>query len=96
MKNIIVRIFTKPDNWKPENEIKTRNYNKVFQVYEKNGMRGIDWNTEHNPYSNGGEVFTPLKDFSGSTVCFEEIDTGKRYHHNPINNKIELLKDETP
>lgn len=86
MKNIIVRIFTKPDNWKPENEIKTRNYNKVFEVYEKNGMPGIDWNPT-------GESFTPLNSFSGNTVYFEDIETGERYH-NTITNQIELLKED--
>lgn len=32
-------------------EIQTRNYGKVFHVYEKAGKLGIDWNTEkaHTP-----------------------------------------------
>lgn len=90
---VLVHIYRYPNDWKPENEVKTRNYNKVFQIYEKDGISGIAWNTERNPYTNGGEVFTPLRSFSGSTVCFEEIDTGKRYHHNTITDQIEELKE---
>ena len=29
-------------------EIQTRNYGKVFRVYEKAGKLGIDWNTEES------------------------------------------------
>ena len=86
-----VHIYRYPDDWKPENEIKTRNFDKVFQIYEKDGKRGIDWNTDRSPYTNRGEVFTPLEHFSGTTVSFEEIDTGKFYHHNNITNKFEEL-----
>lgn len=93
---VLVHIYRYPNDWKPENEIKTRNYNKVFQVYTKNGMPGIDWNAEQSPYTNRGEVFTPLNSFSGTTVCFEEIDTGIRYHHNNITNQIEVLKEDRP
>lgn len=30
-------------------EMKTRNYDKVFHVYKKNGKLGIDYNTEKKP-----------------------------------------------
>lgn len=33
-------------------EIKTGNYNKVFRVYRKNGVLGIDWNTSRSLYTN--------------------------------------------
>lgn len=32
-------------------EIKTGNYNKVFRVYRKNGVLGIDWNTSRSLYT---------------------------------------------
>lgn len=60
-------------------EIKTRNFGKVFDVYQKNGKYGIDWNTEKNSYMNHGEVFTPFESFA-QTVIFEDAENGKLYH----------------
>lgn len=47
-------------------EIKTGNYNKVFRVYRKNGVLGIDWNTSRSPYTNHGDIFTPCESFNKS------------------------------
>ena len=47
-------------------EIVTRNYDRVFNVYKKDGQLGIDW-----------VEFTPLESFSvgNGSVLFEEVDT---------------------
>ena len=45
-------------------EIRTRNYDKTFCVYEKSGKLGIDWNTEKSPYTCNGDVFTPFETFA--------------------------------
>lgn len=71
-------------------EIYTRNFDKIFKVYEKNGQLGIDWNTGHSPYTCRGEVFNPLSTFA-STVLFENIETGALYRWNCIRNDIEKL-----
>ena len=68
-------------------EIKTRNFDKVFKVYKKNGKLGIDWNTEKSPYTCKGEVFTPFYTFSHS-VIFEDIATGEKYHFDNIKNEV--------
>ena len=46
------------------NEIITRNFNEVFNVYEKEGRLGIDW-----------IGFAPLESFStqNGAVVFEEV-----------------------
>ena len=69
-------------------EIKTRNYNKIFEVYEKNGKLGIDWNTERSPYICKCEEFTPFETFA-VFVTFENIETGENYHFSNIKNSIE-------
>lgn len=45
-------------------EIKTRNYNKVFEIYEEGGKLGIDWNG-----------FTPLDSFAteNGSIVFEGV-----------------------
>ncbi|MBO5100574.1 MAG: hypothetical protein J6B63_04620 [Treponema sp.] len=53
-------------------EIKTRHFDKIFKVYEKNGKLGIDWNTERNPLTCDGNVFVPLEVFA-DTVVFEKV-----------------------
>lgn len=68
-------------------EIKTRNYDKVFRVYEKNGKLGIDWNTEKLPYSCNGEIFAPFETFAPS-VIFENIETGELFHFSNIKNAV--------
>lgn len=68
-------------------EIKTRNYDKVFKVYEKNGKLGIDWNTERSPYICKGDIFTPFETFAQS-VLFENIETGERFYFSNIENAI--------
>lgn len=68
-------------------EIKTRNFDKVFKVYEKNGKLGIDWNTERSPYTCKGDVFTPFETFA-HTVIFENIETGVLYHFDNISNSV--------
>lgn len=59
-------------------EIKTRNFDKVFKVYEKDGNLGIDWNKE---------TFTPLYTFA-SSVIFEDVETGEKYHFSNIENTV--------
>lgn len=68
-------------------EIKTRNYDKVFRVYEKNGKLGIDWNTEKLPYSCNGEIFAQFETFAPS-VIFENIETGELFHFSNIKNAV--------
>lgn len=68
-------------------EIKTRNFDKVFRVYEKSGKLGIDWNTDQSPYTCKGEVFAPFHTFA-HTVIFENIETGARYHFDNITNSV--------
>lgn len=71
-------------------EIKTRNFNKVFTVYEKDGKLGIDWNAERIPYTCKGDIFTPFEAFE-STIIFENVETGEKYHFSNIKNGIEIL-----
>ncbi len=68
-------------------EIKTRNYGKVFSVYEKNGKLGIDYNTERSPYTCKGDTFTPFETFAQS-VIFENIETGELFHFSNIENAV--------
>lgn len=82
--NDLVKVHLYDTNNK---EIKTRNIDKVFKVYKNNGKLGIDWNTEHNPCICNGEVFTPFYTFA-SSVIFENVETGKFYHFNNIENSI--------
>ena len=71
-------------------EIKTRNYNKVFEVCYKNGKLGIDWNTERSPYICRGEIFTPFEVFAPS-VTFENIETNESYYFSNIKNELEKI-----
>lgn len=73
-----------------EKEIETRNFDRVFAVYEKNGKLGIDWNIEKIPYTCGGEAFISFDTFA-STVIFENIDTGEKFRFNNIKNGIEKI-----
>ena len=68
-------------------EIKTRKYDQVFTVYEKNGKLGIDYNTEQNTYTCKGDIFTPFETFA-STVIFENVETSERFHWSNIENSI--------
>lgn len=68
-------------------EIKTRNFDKIFRVCEKDGRLGIDWNTEKSPYICKGEVFTPFETFA-STVIFENVKTEELYYFSNIENAI--------
>lgn len=68
-------------------EIQTRHKDTVFEVYEKNGKQGIDWNTERSPYTCKGDIFTPFYTFADSVV-FENVENGKLYHFSTIENKI--------
>lgn len=71
-------------------EIKTRNYGKVFEVYEKGGKLGIDWNTEKSPYTCKGEIFTPFETFACS-VIFESVETGENYRFSNIKKGLEKI-----
>lgn len=75
MKRIKVHMYS------GNKEIKTRNFDKVFDVYFKNGKPGIDWNAS-------GDSFEPLENFAYS-VIFEDVEDGKLYHWSSINNRIE-------
>lgn len=70
-----------------KSEIKTRNSERIFQVKKQNGKYGIDWNTEHNPYTCNGEIFTPFDTFSAN-VIFEDMENGKRYYYSAISENI--------
>lgn len=72
------------------NEIETRNFDKVFTVYEKDGKLGIDWNTERSPYTCKGDIFTPFETFA-STVIFENVETGEQFYFSNIKNGIEKI-----
>lgn len=71
-------------------EIKTRNFNKTFVVYEKNRKLGIDWNTEKRPYVSEGEVFCPFETFD-YTVVFENVATNENFRFSNIKNDIERI-----
>lgn len=71
-------------------EIETRNFDKVFAAYEKEGKLGIDWNAERSPYTCKGDVFAPFETFA-STVIFENTETGERFHFSNIKNGIEKI-----
>lgn len=80
---IKVHLYSRNQN----EEIKTRNYDKIFTVYEKCGKLGIDWNTERSPYTCHGDIFTPFYTFADS-VIFENIETGNLYKWDNIANEI--------
>ncbi|MCM1083323.1 MAG: hypothetical protein NC428_07585 [Clostridium sp.] len=77
-------------------EIKTENYGKSFEVYEKNGKLGIDWN---EGYQHAEDVFVPFEAFT-SSVIFENAETGTKFSFNTIKNDIEIIsknwKDYVP
>lgn len=75
-----------------KSEIKTRNHGRIFQVKKQNGKYGIDWNTEHSPYTCNGEAFTPFDTFSHS-VIFEDVESGKHYHYSNISENMVELKE---
>ena len=85
--NDMIKVHMYTNGNKEHAEIKTRNFDKVFEVYEKNGKLGIDWNTGKNPFTCKGEVFTPFEIFS-QTVIFENIETGELYHFDNISNSV--------
>jgi hypothetical protein len=85
--NSMIKVHIYSDTDKKQ-EIKTRQYDKTFRVYKKNGKLGIDWNTENHPYLNDGDVFVPLKSFSSTSVTFEDTETGKLYIYSNITNEI--------
>lgn len=70
-------------------EIKTRNFDKVFEIYNKNGELGIDWNTELSEYINCGDIFVPFHHFA-NTVIFENIETGENFHFDSITKNIQV------
>ena len=70
-------------------EIKTRSHGQVFTVKEQGGKLGIDWNTERSPYLCRGDIFTPFSSFSGTSVTFEDVTNGDKYHYSAITEDIE-------
>lgn len=64
-------------------EIITRHFGDVFTVRRESGRLGIDWNTEHSPYTSRGEVFAPFSTFAPS-VIFEQVGTGYRFYWDNI------------
>ena len=72
-----VHIYADSDH---KYEIRTRNIDKVFLVYELGGELGINWNIELNCTSNNGNAFIPLTSFSETTVVFEKVGTLEPYH----------------
>ncbi len=73
-------------------EIKTRNFDRIFKVYKKNGKLGIDWNTDRSPYTCKGDIFTPFDTFADS-VIFENVEDGSLYRwDNIIDGIIQIDK----
>lgn len=68
-------------------EIVTRHFCDVFTVRLESGRLGIDWNTEHSPYTSRGEVFSPFSTFAPS-VIFEQIGTGYNFYWDNLANRI--------
>ena len=68
-------------------EIRTRNYDKTFCVYEKAGKLGIDWNTGKSSHTCKGDAFAPFETFAPS-VIFENIETKELFHFSNIKNAV--------
>lgn len=68
-------------------EIITRHFGDVFTVRRESGRLGIDWSTEHSPYTSRGEVFSPFSTFAPS-VIFEQIGTGYNFYWDNLANSI--------
>lgn len=69
-------------------EIITRNHGIIFNVYEKNGKLGIDWNVDGCTSVNNGDTFVPFSSFAPA-VIFEDAESGKKYHFSSFTNDIE-------
>lgn len=63
-----------------ETAIKTNNSGEVFEVKNQAGKIGIEW----------AGKFEPLEHFA-SRVIFEDVETGKQYHHCNIAGNIEEI-----
>lgn len=85
--NDMIKVHFYLDGNRSHQEVKTRNYDKIFKVYEKDGRLGFDWNTEKSPYICKGDVFTPFETFA-QNVFFENVKTGQFYHFDNISNKV--------
>ena len=85
--NDMIKVHIYNDGNKNHKEIKTRNFDKVFRVYRKNGKLGIDWNTERSPYTSNGDIFSPFENFS-HTVIFENVETGETYCFDNVSNEV--------
>ena len=79
------RIAVKIANWNGRGWSVVR---EAYTVYEKNGRLGIDYNTSRSPYTSRGDLFVPLEGFSGTTVGFENIDTGEMFHYDNITESV--------
>lgn len=79
------KIAVKIANWHGHGWAMVR---EGFTVREKNGRLGIDYNTEHSPYTSRGDVFVPLSSFSGTTVCFENMETGEVFHYDNVTESV--------
>ena len=73
-----------------EDEIITRQHDKIFEVKKQDERLGIDYNTERSPYTCNGEIFTPFNTFAWN-VIFENVETGKLYHYSNITKNIERI-----
>ena len=71
-------------------EINTRQKDKVFTVYEKDGKLGIDWNGADSKCKYDDTKFEPISGFS-HTVIFENVKTGERFHFDTISNSIQKV-----
>lgn len=76
-------------------EVKTINYDKVFNVCGSPENMGIEWNIERSPYTCKGELFNSFYTFAGyaggNGVIFENIETGEKYHFSSIKNGLEKI-----
>lgn len=87
MKNAITQGDTIRVHIYTENmEIRTRNYDKIFNVFEKNGELGIDWHTEK------ADPFAPFRTFAPN-VIFENETTHEKYYFDAIKGQVEKIPE---
>lgn len=73
------------------NEIQHSAINQTFEVKRHRGKLGINWNTDHHPTICEGSAFCPFETFAWTAV-FEDVTTGKLYHHNPFIGDMEEIR----
>lgn len=89
----IVRVHLCDTKYYPNfrNEIQHRSLSHTFEVKQRDGKLGIDWNIDRIPSICKGSKFVPFEIFA-SNVVLEDMNTGKIYHHNHLIGSIEEIK----